>query len=290
MKVEIDKGSGFCFGVIKAIRSAEYELNTTTPLYCLGDIVHNGEEVRRLAKMGLQSISKDEYLRMHTCKVLIRAHGEPPETYRYAAENNITLIDATCPVVLALQNTVRQSYRSSTATGLQIVIFGKIGHAEIIGLNGQTNHTATIIESSDDISKVDPNRPVILYSQTTRRIEEFYEIAALLKQHVRPSLEVHVKDTICRHVSNRVPGLKKFAAGFDIVLFVADEKSSNGKYLYSICKEENPNTKTISNKDDIRDEWFENIESAGICGATSTPDWLMQEIFDMIDAKFNPPS
>ncbi|MDR2911030.1 MAG: 4-hydroxy-3-methylbut-2-enyl diphosphate reductase [Bacteroidales bacterium] len=287
MKIEIDKRSGFCFGVIKAIKSAENELNENTQLYCLGDIVHNGEEVRRLAKMGLRSISKEEYFKLKNCKVLIRAHGEPPETYKYAIKKNIKLIDATCPVVITLQERVRESYKNNLNNNWQIVIFGKIGHAEIIGLNGQTNYSAVILENKNDISKVDTNRSVLLYSQTTKRIEEFYEIAESLKNHINKGLQVHIKDTICRHVSDRVPNLKKFAASFDMILFVADEKSSNGKYLYSICREENNNTNTISKIEDIKTEWFENVESVGICGATSTPNWLMKQIFDWINEKFN---
>ena len=285
MKTEIDRSSGFCFGVIKAIELAENELNKKGQLYCLGDIVHNGEEVGRLEKMGLKSISKEEYKALKNCKVLIRAHGEPPETYKYAEENNIELLDATCPVVIALQERVRDSYRNNLHDNGQIVIFGKAGHAEIVGLSGQTNYSAIIIENKNDISKIDPNRPVLLYSQTTKRIEDFYEIAETLKNYVNPEIQVHINDTICRQVSNRVPHLKKFAANFDMVLFVTDEKSSNGKYLYSICKEENPNTKTISKIEDIKPEWFKNVESVGICGATSTPNWLMERIYEWIKVK-----
>lgn len=288
MKIEIDQRSGFCFGVIKAIKSAESELNKNRQLYCLGDIVHNGEEVGRLGKMGLQSVSKEEYFQLKNCKVLIRAHGEPPETYKYAREKNIELIDATCHVVITLQERVRESYLKSLRNNGQIVIFGETGHAEVTGLNGQTNYRAIIVENKNDISKIDPNRPVSLYSQTTKRIEDFYEIAELLKNHVKNKLQVN--DTICRQVSNRVPNLKKFAASFSMILFVADKKSSNGKYLYSICREENPNTKTISKIDDIKPEWFKNIESVGICGATSTPNWLMKQIFGWINEKFNPVS
>jgi len=287
MKIEIDRKSGFCFGVIKAIKLAESALNDNERLYCLGDIVHNGEEVRRLRKMGLKPISKDEYFQLRDCKVLIRAHGEPPETYEYAEKNNIELIDATCPVVITLQERVRDSYQNSLCDNGQIVIFGKAGHAEIIGLSGQTNYSAVVIENRNDISKIDPSRPVSLYSQTTKRIEDFYEIAEAIKNHVNKGLQVHIKDTICRQVSSRVPHLKKFAANFDMILFVAGEKSSNGKYLYSICREENPNTNMISKFEDIKTEWFENIESVGICGATSTPNWLIEKIYDRVNEKFN---
>src|SRR5210317_1976478 len=208
MKVEIDKKSGFCFGVIKAIRSAETELNDSNHLYCLGDIVHNGKEVERLEKMGLRSITKKEYYKLKNCKVLIRAHGEPPETYKYAEENNIQLIDATCPVVLTLQEKVKSSYGMNLQQEGQVVIFGKKGHAEIIGLNGQTNHNAIILENIEDIDKIDINRPVSLYSQTTKRIEDFHEIAKQVKETTEPGVPVEIKDTICRQVSNRVPNLK----------------------------------------------------------------------------------
>jgi 4-hydroxy-3-methylbut-2-en-1-yl diphosphate reductase len=287
MKIEIDKRSGFCFGVIKAIKSAESELKDDPQLYCLGDIVHNGEEVQRLEKLGLKSISKEEYFELKNCKVLIRAHGEPPETYEHAEKNNIELIDATCPVVITLQERVRDSYQTNLKDNGQIVVFGKNGHAEIIGLSGQTDYTAIVLENKNDIIKIDPNRPVSLYSQTTKRIEDFYEIAEAVKNHVSPGLRVDIKDTICRQVSNRVPHLKNFAKNYDMILFVAGEKSSNGKYLYSICEEENPKSYLISKTDDINPEWFESVESVGICGATSTPNWLMEQVSDWISERYN---
>ena len=261
MKVEIDRRSGFCFGVIKAIKSAESELQDAPQLYCLGDIVHNGEEVKRLETMGLKSISKEEYFKLKDCKVLIRAHGEPPETYEHAEKNNIELIDATCPVVITLQERVRGSYLTNQPQNGQIVIYGKNGHAEIVGLSGQTNYSAIVLENKDDIQKIDPARPVSLYSQTTKRIEDFYEIAEAVKEHVNPGLRVDIKDTICRQVSNRVPHLKKFAQNYDMVLFVAGEKSSNGRYLFSICNEENPKSYLIAHVEDIQMEWFDNVES-----------------------------
>jgi 4-hydroxy-3-methylbut-2-enyl diphosphate reductase len=287
MKVEIDRRSGFCFGVIKAIKSAESELQDAPQLYCLGDIVHNGEEVKRLETMGLKSISKEEYFKLKDCKVLIRAHGEPPETYEHAEKNNIELIDATCPVVITLQERVRGSYLTNQPQNGQIVIYGKNGHAEIVGLSGQTNYSAIVLENKDDIQKIDPARPVSLYSQTTKRIEDFYEIAEAVKEHVNPGLRVDIKDTICRQVSNRVPHLKKFAQNYDMVLFVAGEKSSNGRYLFSICNEENPKSYLIAHVEDIQMEWFDNVESVGICGATSTPNWLMEKVQEWITAKFN---
>jgi 4-hydroxy-3-methylbut-2-enyl diphosphate reductase len=218
MKVEIDKKSGFCFGVIKAIKSAESELEDSNLLYCLGDIVHNGKEVNRLEKMGLRSISKEEYFSLKNCKVLIRAHGEPPETYEHAKQNNIELIDATCPVVLTLQEKVKSSYESKIQSNGQVVIFGKKGHAEIIGLNGQINHNAIIVENIKDVEKIDMSRPVSLYSQTTKRIEDFHKIAELVHSNIKPGVPVEIKDTICRQVSNRVPNLKKFAAQYDLIL------------------------------------------------------------------------
>ena len=287
MKVEIDRKSGFCFGVINAIKSAENEVENRSQLYCLGDIVHNGEEVQRLENLGLKSISKDEFFSLKNCKVLIRAHGEPPETYEYARNNNIELIDATCPVVLTLQERVKDSYKNNLKKKGQLVIFGKKGHAEIIGLNGQTNHNAIILESKTDIEKIDPNRPVSLYSQTTKRIEDFHEIAKLVKIRVNPGLEVEIKDTICRQVSNRVPHLKEFVKNYDLILFVAGEKSSNGQYLFTICNEENPNSYRISRSEDISSDWFEGVKSVGICGATSTPNWLMEEVASRITERFN---
>ena len=287
MKVEIDRKSGFCFGVIKAIKSAEAELENSNLLYCLGDIVHNGKEVNRLEKMGLKSISKEEYFTLKNCKVLIRAHGEPPETYKYAKENNIELIDATCPVVLTLQEKVKNSYNTRIKDKGQVVIFGKKGHAEIIGLNGQTNHNAIIVETIDDIYKIDMSRPVSLYAQTTKRIEDFHEIADLVSSKIKPGVPVEIKDTICRQVSNRVPNLKIFASKYDLILFVAGKKSSNGQYLYTICKEENPNSHFISEIDGIENSWFQKVESVGICGATSTPNWLMEEVSGWVTKNFD---
>lgn len=287
MRVEIDRKSGFCFGVIKAIKSAESELKDSNLLYCLGDIVHNGKEVQRLEKMGLKSISKDEYFSLKDCKVLIRAHGEPPETYEYAKQNNIELIDATCPVVLTLQEKVKQSYNSKLQMDGQVVIFGKKGHAEIEGLNGQTNHNAVIIESIADVEKIDMSRPVSLYSQTTKRIEDFHKIAGLVNSKISPGVPVEIKDTICRQVSNRVPNLKIFASKYDLILFVAGKKSSNGQYLYSICKEENSNSHIISEIEEIDNAWFKDVESVGICGATSTPNWLMDEVANWVTENFD---
>ncbi|RIH64125.1 4-hydroxy-3-methylbut-2-enyl diphosphate reductase [Mariniphaga sediminis] len=287
MRVEIDQRSGFCFGVIKTIRSAESELKHSNKLYCLGDIVHNGMEVERLEKMGLHSVSREEYYQLKDCKVLIRAHGEPPETYEHARNNNIELIDATCPVVLTLQEKVKGSYEKSKAQDGQIVIFGKKGHAEVIGLDGQIDNKAIVLENINDVEQIDFSRPVSLYSQTTKRVEDFYAIADKVKTSMKPGIPVEIKDSICRQVSNRVPHLKKFVLNFDLILFVAGHKSSNGKYLYTICKEENPRTHHISRTSEIDPAWFENAESVGICGATSTPNWLMEEVADWVTQRFD---
>ncbi len=286
MKVEIDINSGFCFGVINAIKAAETELENSNTLYCLGDIVHNGKEVKRLENMGLKSISKEKYYSLKNCKVLIRAHGEPPETYKYARENNIELIDATCPVVLTLQEKVKHSYKAQIKENGQVVIFGKKGHAEVIGLAGQTNHNAIIVEKIEDINKIDMNHPISLYAQTTKRIEDYSEIADLISSKIKPGVPVKIKDSICRQVSNRVPNLKIFAKKFDLILFVAGRKSSNGKYLYTICGEENPNSQFISGTSEIKNSWFDGVESVGICGATSTPNWLMEEVAGWVTEKF----
>jgi len=286
MIVEIDRRSGFCFGVINAIKAAENELKSEGQLYCLGDIVHNGKEVERLEKMGLKSISKEEFMTLKDCKVLIRAHGEPPSTYEYARENNIELIDATCPVVITLQEKVKGSYEMVAPNDGQLVIYGKKGHAEIIGLDGQTGGKALIVESVEDVEKVDPTRPVSLYSQTTKRIEDFHEIAGKIKSKMEPGVPIQIKDTICRQVSNRVPNLKKFAKEYDMVLFIAGEKSSNGKYLFTICQEENPRSYKIADIAEIDPSWFEGVESVGICGATSTPNWLMEQAADWVHENF----
>ena len=286
MKVEIDRNSGFCFGVINAIKAAETELENSDKLYCLGDIVHNGKEVRRLEKLGLKSISKKEFFSLKNCKILIRAHGEPPETYKYAKENNIELIDATCPVVLTLQEKVKHSYNAQIKKNGQVVIFGKKGHAEIVGLAGQTNHNAIIIEKIEDVNKIDMNRQVSLYAQTTKRIEDYGEVAELISSKIKPGVQVEVRDSICRQVSNRVPNLKIFAKKFDLILFVAGRKSSNGQYLFTICREENSNAQFISGTNEIKNSWFKGVQSVGICGATSTPNWLMEEVAAWVDENF----
>lgn len=275
MKVEIDNNSGFCFGVVYAIEMAEDYLDEVGSLFCLGDIVHNDKEVQRLEAKGLKIIDHSDLKELRDTTVLIRAHGEPPETYRLALENNIELIDASCPVVLKLQNRVRNAYEEDS----QIVIYGKPGHAEVNGLIGQTHQEAIIVTKEEDLEKIDFSRPISLFSQTTKSTEGFYKIKSLIEAR---SSEFKANDTICRQVSNRDPQLRIFSTQYDVVIFVSGKKSSNGKVLYEVCKSINPRSYFISDLKEIEPYWFENCESVGICGATSTPMWLMEEIADAI--------
>jgi 4-hydroxy-3-methylbut-2-en-1-yl diphosphate reductase len=282
MKIEIDEKSGFCFGVIHAIREAESELAQTSKLYCLGDIVHNDSEIDRLAKLGMITITKEEFSRMQNCKVLIRAHGEPPETYEYARKNNITLIDATCPVVLRLQKRVKTSFQAIKREQGQLLFFGKPGHAETEGINGQTGYQSILIRGKEDLDKIDFSRPMELYSQTTMAIGKFSEIAHMIRERSGANPKVKIHDTVCRQVANREPHLKKFVGRFDVVIFVSGKKSSNGTVLYEICKSINPNTYRVDHPKSLQKEWFQGAGSAGICGATSTPRWLMESVADWI--------
>ncbi len=290
MKIEIDNNSGFCFGVMRATTTAETELAKEQPLYCLGDIVHNGQEVERLTKLGLITIDHTQLENLHNARVLLRAHGEPPHTYELAKKNNITIIDATCPVVLKLQQKIKQAYIKHPDA--QIVIYGKIGHAEVIGLEGQTDGNAIVIEDENDIDKIDFNHPIILFSQTTKSIEGFNQLVEVIKAKISQNnsqlstldsqlengthFEYH--DTICRNVANRIPNIRSFATKFNIVLFVAGAKSSNGKVLFNECLSVNPHTYLVSSPEQIDSKWFDGAESVGICGATSTPKWLMEAI------------
>ena len=278
MIVEIDKKSGFCFGVVYAIEHAESFLKENEKLYSLGDIVHNDEEVKRLRQKGLISISKDEYKNLQDAAVLIRAHGEPPETYKTAIKNNLTLIDASCPVVLKLQHRIRNAYEKN----YQIIIYGKPGHPEINGLVGQTNGEAIVISDIEELNNIniDWNKPISIFSQTTKSPSKFYQIIEKIKSIAKN--EVVVNDTICRQVSNRAPWLKQFAKNYDVIIFVAGKKSSNGKVLYGVCKNENPNSYFVSSVEEINPEWFKNAEKVGICGATSTPRWLMEQVKEKI--------
>lgn len=284
MTVSIDKNSGFCFGVVNAIQSAENILKTRDHLYCLGDIVHNNMEVERLNKMGLEIIDHERFKTLTNVPVLIRAHGEPPETYKIALKNNIELVDASCPVVLRLQNNVRQGYEKIKEEG-QVVIFGKKGHAEVVGLAGQTDDDAIIVSSKDDLYKVDFNKPINLYSQTTKGMESFKELILEIEKkqkEIGTDAQFIINDTICRQVSNRAPQLREFSAEHDIIIFASGKKSSNGKYLYGVCKEINSRTYFVSEPKEIEKGWFKESDSVGICGATSTPRWLMDEIAIMI--------
>lgn len=281
--IEIDNESGFCFGVTTAIKKAEEELAKGTPLYCLGDIVHNGQECERLKKLGLITINHEEYAKLKNVKVLLRAHGEPPETYRIAEKNNIEIIDATCPVVLRLQKRIKQEYTTEeTDKEKQIVIYGKNGHAEVLGLVGQTNGEAIVIEKIDEINKIDLNKDIRLYSQTTKSLDEFRRIVSYIEENISPSATFQYFDTICRQVANRMPNIRKFAAAHDVILFVCGQKSSNGKILFHECKEINPRTYQVDKPEDIDMQWFQNARSIGICGATSTPKWLMDKCKNVI--------
>ena len=283
MKVTIDPASGFCFGVVYAIQMAEEELERDAKLYCLGDIVHNNVEVERLRAKGLQIINHDDLKELHDCKVLIRAHGEPPATYQIALQNNIELIDASCPVVLKLQNRVRESYDDIEEDHGQIVIYGEAGHAEVNGLIGQTNAAAICVKTEEDLEKVDFNKPIHFFAQTTKSTAGFAKMKQMIEERIikqKGTLEENLftNDTLCRQVSNREPQLKRFAAHHDILLFVSGKKSSNGKALYSVCQSANPKSYFISDVDEINPEWFGENDSVGICGATSTPMWLMQRV------------
>ena len=263
IQIEIDEGSGFCFGVTTAIKKAEEELAQGTTLYCLGDIVHNGMECDRLREMGLVTINHDDLRQLHDVKVLLRAHGEPPQTYELARQNNIEIIDATCPVVLQLQKRIKKQFE---AGGGQIVIFGKKGHAEVLGLVGQTQGSAIVIESFDEVAKLDFSRDIYLYSQPEATFRSF--------------------DTICRSVANRMPNISSFAAKHDLILFVCGRKSSNGKVLYNECLHVNPNSHLVEDPEEIDPAWLTGIRTIGICGATSTPRWLMEQCRDAVKRLF----
>lgn len=284
-KVEIDEGSGFCFGVVNAIHKAEEELAKGETLYCLGDIVHNSREVERLKELGLITINHEEFNRLHNAKVLLRAHGEPPETYDTARKNNIEIIDATCPVVLRLQKKIKQEYTLNDNPNKQIVIYGKNGHAEVLGLVGQTNGEAIVIEKQEEAQALDLGKDIRLYSQTTKSLDGFQDIVKYIDEHISPEVTFQSYDTICRQVANRIPNIRKFAASHDLVFFVSGKKSSNGKMLFSECKKVNPNSHLIDSAEEIDHSLLAGISSIGVCGATSTPKWLMEEISEAIKSK-----
>lgn len=278
--VEIDEKSGFCFGVVTAIHKAETELEADGRLYCLGDIVHNSNEVERLQSIGLKTITHEDMKSLRGVKVLLRAHGEPPATYALASKNNIEIIDATCPVVLALQKRIKEMYTSTlgTASAPQIVIYGQNGHAEVNGLVGQTDGTAIVVENKNSLDGIDFSRDIALYSQTTKSVEGFNELIEEIRSRLNPGVNLMSFDTICRQVAGRVGHLREFAASHEVVIFVAGSKSSNGKILYGHCHDVNPRTHLIADATQLQGEWLAGAESIGICGATSTPRRLMEEV------------
>ena len=283
LTIEIDEGSGFCFGVTTAISKAEEELSNSPTLYCLGDIVHNGSECERLHEMGLATINHEEFATLpEGAKVLLRAHGEPPKTYQTAEKRGINIIDATCPVVLQLQRRIRKVYESPNPP--QIVIYGKRGHAEVLGLVGQTEEHAIVIENLEEIDALDFSRDIALFSQTTKPLEGFRQIVDYITAHIQAPAQFRSFDTICRQVANRLPNIRKFAARHDVVIFACGLKSSNGKVLYEACRQVNPKSYMVDRSSAIRSEWFEGTSSVGICGATSTPKWLMEDCKEAIAA------
>lgn len=283
MTVTVDQNSGFCPGVVSAIRKAEEQLAEDDQLYCLGDIVHNSEEVSRLEQMGLCTIDHEQMGRLHDTRVLFRAHGEPPATYAMAAANGLRVIDATCPVVLQLQKRIKRVYDEEPQ--VQIVIYGKKGHAEVNGLVGQTEGTAIVIEGEQDLDKVDFTRPVRLFSQTTMPIDTFRQLAAVMGQRIVSPADFGYCDTICRQVANRIPHLRNFAQQHDVVLFVSGRKSSNGKALFGVCHEANPRSYFVSHPEEVTPDMLEGATSVGICGATSTPRWQMEAVAEMLDGR-----
>lgn len=287
IKIEIDNSSGFCFGVVTAINKAEEELSKGGTLYCLGDIVHNSKEVERLKALKLDTINREEFKQLKNAKVLLRAHGEPPETYTIAQANHIEIIDATCPVVLQLQKKIKHEHQLNAGNNKQIVIYGKKGHAEVLGLVGQTEGRAIVIESIAEIDKLDLHKDIRLYSQTTKSLDGFKEIVRYIESHISPSATFKYYDTICRQVANRMPNIRKFAASHDLVFFVSGKKSSNGRILFDECLKINPNSHLIESKEEIEIAWLQGISSIGICGATSTPKWLMEEVYSYITQHFS---
>ena len=282
-KIEIDRQSGCCFGVAKAISKAEEELKKGGTLYCLGDIVHNNIEVERLEKMGLITINHEQFKQLKNVRVLLRAHGEPPSTYEIAKQNNIEIIDASCPVVLGLQKRINKKYTQRSHEDTQIVIFGKKGHAEVNGLLGQTDEKAIIIEKKEEIDKLDFSHDISLFSQTTKPLDGFQEIGELIASRMQGDAKFEFYDTICRQVSNRVPNIQQFSASNDLIIFIAGEKSSNGKVLFEECKKMNPNSYLIHTPEEIDPAWLKENIRIGICGATSTPMWQMEAVAGNIE-------
>ena len=282
MLIEIDKNSGFCFGVVNAIDSAERKLKNDGILYCLGDIVHNNLEMERLKRLGLQTITKDDLPALKNKTVLLRAHGEPPSTYSIAYDNDINIVDATCPVVLQLQRRIKNCYNDIKDSDAQLVIYGKQGHAEVNGLVGQTDGRAIVIEKAEDLDILDFSKEIVLFSQTTKSLDGFRQIVDIIKSRMKEWVSFRYFDTVCRQVANRLPKIKEFAAKHDLVYFVAGQKSSNGKALFEECKKTNPNIIFISETSEIKEPLTQGVHSVGVCGATSTPKWLMEEVAERI--------
>lgn len=290
MEVTIDKNSGYCFGVEYAIKMAEDEMEGDDVLYCLGDIVHNDMEVKRLSQKGLKVIDREQLKCLSDCKVLIRAHGEPPETYKLAIQNNIELIDASCPVVLKLQHRVKNAFDKMEKEEGQIVIYGKKGHAEVVGLTGQTLEKAIVVMEDQDLDRIDFTKPVTLFSQTTKSTKGFYSLKEKIENRIQEEkgslteLDFNANDSICRQVSNREPQLSRFASENDVIIFVSGKKSSNGKALFQVCEQVNERSYFVENEEEINTSWFKKTDKIGICGATSTPMWLMEQVRDYISA------
>ncbi len=280
LNIEIDKKSGFCFGVVKAINKAEEELGKGEVLYCLGDIVHNGQEVDRLTQMGMITIDHEEFAKLHNVKVLLRAHGEPPSTYEIAKKNNITLVDASCPVVLKLQSRIKNAYETGVDNDkdTQVVIYGHHGHAEVKGLIGQTDGKAIVIEDETELDKIDFSKKIRLFSQTTKSLTGFNHLVNTITEMTSEENKFEYSDTICRQVANRIPNITTFAQENEIVIFVSGKKSSNGRVLYEHSKSINPNTYIVSNANELEDFDIDLTKKIGICGATSTPLWQMEEV------------
>ncbi|MFO7576046.1 MAG: 4-hydroxy-3-methylbut-2-enyl diphosphate reductase [Bacteroidales bacterium] len=290
MKVEIDSGSGFCFGVENAVAIAEKALEAGEKVYCLGSIVHNDAEVKRLTGKGLITIDREEFRKLNDCKVLIRAHGEPPTTYEIAERNNITIIEATCPIVKRLQARIRRAWNEAREDDGQVVIFGKEGHAEVIGLLGQTNNEAILINSEADVDRIDFTKKIYLFSQTTLSVKEYEHLVLIIRQRITeegiaedPEELLKVNHTICGQVSNREPRLRSFCALHDVIIFVSGRESSNGKMLFNVCRNKNQNAYMISSPEELRTEWFRGNERVGVCGATSTPKWLIERVAARIE-------
>lgn len=287
MYVEIDQNSGFCFGVVRAISRAESALEALGgEVYSLGDIVHNRMEVQRLESLGLRTVTHEDMESLSGRDLFVRAHGEPPTTFRRAEELGIRVIDATCPVVAQLQRKVVAAYEKMRGVGGQVVILGKRGHAEVVGLTGQVDDQVIVIESEEDLKLIDFSSPVFFLSQTTQSIGLFWHLAERMKQLIKQESMLTVDDTICRRVSNREKGLREFAERFDVVIFVCGKKSSNGKVLFDVCRGANPRSYNIEEEDELQSQWFEECRSVGICGATSTPAWLMNRVADAIRQRF----